>query len=201
MRRLFLVIAAVLVASVGTSMVYLYVRGADARALGQQRVQTVLVASRTLTVGTAADSLPVESRDLPRTAVIEGAVDSLEQVSGKVLMFPVVAGQQLSVEMFSARSKIPEGQVAVSVRIAEENRVPALLTSGDTVNIYVRSGGNLDRLMTGVQVHQIGGQDVSGASIDSSNVTFILDPSAAEDLLTADAAQGDLVLTVGNPTG
>jgi pilus assembly protein CpaB len=196
-----LVIAALLVALTGTSMVYLYVQGADARARGQQRTQTVLVATRTLTVGTQAESLQVEPRELPKSAVAQGALGSLGQVSGKVLVFPVVAGEQLSAQMFSTRSKIPEGQVAVSVRISEENRVPALLTAGDAVTVYVREGAELTRLMTGVQVHQVGGTDVSGDTIDSSNVTFIMPPDGAERLLRAEAAGGELVLMVGNPAG
>jgi pilus assembly protein CpaB len=194
-----LVIAAVLVALVGTSMVYLYVRGAEARALGQQRIRTVLVATETLTEGTPAGSLRVEPRELPQSAVVEGAVDDLGQVEGKVLMFQVIAGEQLSLQMFSAQSKIPEGQVAISVRIAEENRVPSLLAAGDTVTVYVREGEDLNRLLTGVHVHQIGGQDVSGGGIDASNVTFILASGQAELLLRAEAAGGQLVLMVGNP--
>jgi pilus assembly protein CpaB len=196
-----LVIAALLVALTGTSMVYLYVQGADARARGQQRTQTVLVATRTLTVGTQAESLQVEPRELPKSAVAQGALGSLGQVSGKVLVFPVVAGEQLSAQMFSTRSKIPEGQVAVSVRISEENRVPALLTAGDAVTVYVREGAELTLLMTGVRVHQVGGTDVSGDTIDSSNVTFIMPPDGAERLLRAEAAGGELVLMVGNPAG
>ena len=180
MRRTLLLLAAVLVAAFGTSLVYLYVRGADARALGGQEPRPVLVATQTLRAGSAADTLDATPRELPTIAVVDGAISDLTEVAGKVLTVQVVKGEQLTTAMFSARaSKVDAVQAAVSVEIGDVNRVPALLTAGDTVDVYAKRETKLRSVLSGVVVYQVGGEDSGGKALSPSIVTFVLDAAEA----------------------
>lgn len=195
MRRTLLLLAAVLVAAFGTSLVYLYVRGADARALGGQEIRSVLVATQTLRAGTAADALDATPRDLPAIAVVDGAISDPKEVAGKVLTVQVVKGEQLTTAMFSAKaSKVSAGQAAVSVEISDVNRVPALLTAGDTVDVYAKRDGKLQSVLSRVVVYQVGGKDAGGKALSPSIVTFVLDASDAVDLAAAQASGNEIVL-------
>jgi pilus assembly protein CpaB len=198
MRRTLLLIAAVLVAALGTSLVYLYAHGADRRALDGQEPRAVLVATTTLAENTPAARLNVTVRQLPEIAVVEGAITSLREVSGKVLTVTVVPGAQLSSAMFATRPpKVPVGQSAVSVEIQDVNRVPALLGAGDTVQVFAQHGARLERLLDHpVQVFQVGGKDVvSGNDLSPTIVTFLV-PSADALALAESQAHGDRLVLI-----
>jgi pilus assembly protein CpaB len=145
-RRLALLIAAVLVAAVGTSLVFFYVQRADDRAIADQQPVTVLVAKLSITPGTrvidAANAGSFETKELPQAAVAPGALSSTDPVREMVALTTIFPGQQLLSGMFGATAgsvstiAIPTGQIAASFSFQDPQRVAGFVQPGSEVAIF-----------------------------------------------------------------
>jgi len=105
-RRLALLIAAVLVAALGTALVFAYVKKADDRAIADQQPVSVLVAKTAVAPGTrvidAANAGAFERKEFPQAAVVPGALSSTDPVRDQVVLTTIFPGQQLLTGMFGA---------------------------------------------------------------------------------------------------
>jgi pilus assembly protein CpaB len=188
MRRTLLVITAVLLATIGTTLLYVYVSTADNRA--RQGVQTigVLVVQGDWPPGTPAASLRARAVRLPRFGAVPHAISDLSAVRGKVLTVKVIDGQQLSDRMFgaAARGGLTPGHRAVSAQIGEAERVASLIKAGSRVDVF--------RLEQSAAVPVL--DDAHVLSADGKGiVTFDLTETDAKTLLDA-VARGRLVLRI-----
>ena len=148
-RRLALLVAAILIAAIGTTMVFLYVKKADDRAIADQNPVTVLVAKTAIAAGTrvidAANAGAFQTKELPRSAVAPGALSSVDPVKEFVALTSVFPGQQLIAGMFGATAAvdasiaIPPGQIAVSFSFGDPNRVAGFVQPGSDVAIFLTS--------------------------------------------------------------
>jgi pilus assembly protein CpaB len=140
-RRTLLLLASILVAALGTTLVWLYVQGVQEREIRGQNLVPVLFTTGTVAAGTPADKVPVVSKGVP-VAVGETALRSLEVVRGQRLANDAVPGQMLLPAMFTpgAATGIPRQRAAVSITISDPHRVPALLKPGDEVAVYALVG-------------------------------------------------------------
>jgi pilus assembly protein CpaB len=146
-RRLALLIAAVLVAAVGTSLVFVYVKKADDRAIADQKPVTVLVAKVSIPAGTrvidAANAGSFQTKELPAGAVAPGALSSINPVKEFVSLTTVFPGQQLITGMFGATAStdasiaIPPGQIAMSFQFGDPQRVAGFVQPGSNVVILL----------------------------------------------------------------
>jgi pilus assembly protein CpaB len=188
MRRTLLVITAVLLATIGTTLLYVYVSTADNRA--KQGVQTVevLVAKGDWPAGTPVASLRTQIVQLPRFGAVPYAISDLGAVQGKVLAIKVIDGQQLSSRMFGAAATggLTPGHRAVSVQIGEAERVASLIKAGSQVDVF--------RLEQSSAVPVLDDAHVLSAD-DKGIVTFDLTETDAKTLLDA-VARGRLVLRI-----
>jgi len=192
MRRTLLAITAVLLATVGTTLLYVYVKSADDRARLSIDTVKVLVAKQDTPAGTAAGSLQVEVKEIPRFGAPAQVLSSLTPVAGQVLKVDVFAQEQLMAPMFATRttSGLAPKRHAVSVLIPEARRVPALLKAGSIVDIYLARDGKLGKapLLTGIKVIDINNGGV---------ITFDVTQDDGEKLLAASLA-GDLMLMLSS---
>lgn len=188
MRRTLLAITAVLLATVGTALLYVYVASADARAQQGIESRKVLVAAVDLPAGTPSGQMRVVSRSMPAFGVVPQALTELGPVQGKVLTVPVLAGEQLSARMFDARSSngLTPGNRGVSVAIGDANRVASLLKNGDTVAVFRQGQGVLTPVLPRARVLIADPRGI---------VTFDLSEGDAAALLEA-SAKGPLVLEI-----
>ncbi len=146
-RRLALLIAAVLVAAVGTGLVFAYVKKADDRAIADQRPVTVLIAKSAIAAGTrvidAANAGSFQTQELPLSAVAPGALSSVDPVKEQVVLTTIFPGQQLLGAMFGATAAadssiaIPPGMLAVSFAFGDPQRVAGFVQPGSTVAVFV----------------------------------------------------------------
>ena len=146
-RRLALLIAAVLVAALGTALVFAYVKKADDRAIADQKPVTVLVAKNTITPGTrvadAAAAGAFQSKELPQSAVPNGALSSVDPIKDQVALTTIFPGQQLLAGMFGATAAqvgsiaIPPGRIATSFNFGDPQRVAGFVQPGSTVAVFV----------------------------------------------------------------
>lgn len=148
-RRVIGLVVAVVLAAVATGAIYLYATGADDRAEREFDLREVYVATQQIDAGTPAEAAIsqalIERREIPNTAVAEGAIGSLEQIQGLVVVAPIVPGQQIVSASFGdsaaagttpgARLEIPEGLQAVSVDLEVVPGVAGFVDPGDRISI------------------------------------------------------------------
>lgn len=145
-RRTVLLIAAIVVAALGTALVFMYANRADERAqAGAEQVQ-VLVATAGIAAGTTgsavAESGTVELRTLPAASVPPGALSDLTPVADLITISTIFTGQVLIQDMFGTQQQssggltLPEGQMAVSIVLGDPQRVAGFVNPGSEVAIF-----------------------------------------------------------------
>ncbi len=109
-RRTLLLIASILVAALGTALIWLYVQGADTRAQADTSLVQVWVASKAASPGgTVADVAPVPQQ-VPQPLAAD-AVTNPGQLGSQQLINGVTTGQILLRSMFARRrSRRRQGQ-------------------------------------------------------------------------------------------
>jgi pilus assembly protein CpaB len=146
-RRLALLFGAVVVAALGTAMVFLYVKGADERALRDTNPQEVLVATTRVDAGTTVQAASAKGafvrRALPRVAIADGAVSSINPIQDKIALTTIFPGQQILQQMFGDSAAatgpfaMPEGHpLAVAFSFADPNRVAGYVQPGSRVIVF-----------------------------------------------------------------
>lgn len=156
-------IAALLLAVVGAVLLFVYVQGAAARAQEGLEPVTVLVVTERVPVGTKASDLTgkVKSEALPKTAVPEGALVTLDGQDGKVTSVGLEPGEQLLAarlvdprELVPGTVPVPDGLEEVTLLLSPERILGGRLEAGDTVTIYT-SFGTGDQPSTGLLFHDV----------------------------------------------
>lgn len=144
-RRTILLIAAILVAAAGTTLVFLYARGADARALGDQRLVEVLIATKPVAAGTsvaAAQSAgSFEKRGVAANSVVTQALADTSSVADLTFLTAVVPGEQLlrtkvGQPQDQVRLPIPNGKLGISLQLDDPARVADFVAPGSEVVIF-----------------------------------------------------------------
>src|SRR5687768_1098634 len=123
-RRSALLIAAVLIAALGTAMIVLYVQGIDERAAEGQELVEVLTATDVIetgeTVSAAQEAGKFEAKQVRRDDMVAGAVDSTESITDLVALGSIYPGEQIISDRFGTMGDvqnlvIPDDKMAISV--------------------------------------------------------------------------------------
>jgi pilus assembly protein CpaB len=183
-RRLALLIAAVVIAAVGTSLVFFYVQNADNRAIADQKPVTVLVAKKAIAAGTrvidAANAGAFQTKELPASAVAPGALSTVDPVKDFVALGSIFPGQQLISGMFGATAAtnasiaIPPGQIAMSFSFGDPQRVAGFVQPGSNVAVFLTS-----TLQNGIQSTRILLPKVTIIAVGPTTVTPPANPAQA----------------------
>ncbi len=146
-RRVIAVLLAAFIALVGAVAVFLYARGADARAIAGADPRTVYVSEKPVAAGTSLANA-VRDRALVKTQVAARALPAgaLTEVTpeneGLVAITDIGVGEYVLSSRFgttpSGRKaiQVPPGQVAVSVSLEDPARVGSFVTPGSRIVIY-----------------------------------------------------------------
>lgn len=152
-RRTVLLIVAALIAALGTSLVFLYVRGADTRATAAQAPVQVLKAVAQINPGeTLADAQSagkIQLGTVPREQALPGAVNSTSGMEKEVALSTIFPKEQIITGKFGSPGDqevltIPDGDIAISVNLSDTGRVAGFVSPGASVAIFVNgnaSGG------------------------------------------------------------
>jgi pilus assembly protein CpaB len=147
-RRRILLVAAAVVAALGTMLVFLYVRGADNRA--QQRFETteVLVATTQIERGervadaAAAGKLALQA--VPQASVLPGALLTTEGVDQQIALTTIYPGEQIVPQKLgdtaAPESQLPipdDGDMAMSINLTDPARVAGFVNPGSQVAIFI----------------------------------------------------------------
>jgi pilus assembly protein CpaB len=147
-RRTVLLLAAALVAALGTALVFLYVKGADNRA--EERFQTVEVLRAVTTIeqgesiDDAAASGKLALQPVTRDDLLQNSQTSTEELSGQVATTTIYAGEQIVSDKFGQSSEalasksaleVPKSDIAISVNLTDPGRVAGFLNPGSEVAV------------------------------------------------------------------
>lgn len=145
-RRTILLVVAAVVAALGTSLVYLYVQGVDARADEKYDAVQVLKAVEIINPGEtmqqAQSAGKVAMGTVSRSQVLDGATTSTADLANKVALTTVYPNEQIVSAKFGEPGEaevlnIPDGKMAISVNLSDPSRVAGFLTPGAEVAIFV----------------------------------------------------------------
>lgn len=138
-------IVALLLAVTGTVLLVVYVQGADNRALQGLDPVNVLVVKESVPAGTKAEDLngKVQLESMPQSAVPEGALDRLNEQSGKITSVALEPGEQLLAarlvdprDLLPGTVPVPEGLGEVTFLLAPERILGGRIEAGDKVTVY-----------------------------------------------------------------
>ena len=145
-RRTILLIVAALIAALGSTMVFLYVRGADNRAQADQAPVQVLKAVAQISPGETLDQAQaagkLELGEVPSAQVLPGAVNSIEGIGTQVALSTVFPNEQIITGKFGSPGDqevltLPNGKIAISVTLSDTGRVAGFVVPGDEVAIFM----------------------------------------------------------------
>jgi len=222
-RRFLLLLSALLVAALGTTLVFLYVKGIERRAVKDQELVSVLFAKKPIAAGTTVDqatrAAALELREVTRSSSADGAISDLGELAGQSALAPIYPGEQILRQKFgtsggTSELLIPEGLIAVSVELSDPARVAGFVTGGSEVAVFV----TLDQpapvtqvLLPRVKVLGVGSTTpVTRTSTDTTTgernseeipktiLTLALDQTSAGKLIYA--TQGELYFALLSPS-
>jgi pilus assembly protein CpaB len=218
-RRRILLVVAVLVAALGSGLVFLFAKGADTRA--EQKFDTVEVLRATAVINPgekfedaqAAGKLALQS--VAQDSLLDGYQTTADSLGGTVSLGTIYPGEQIISAKWGTSAavqsslQIPDGLMAISVNLTDPARVAGFVNPGSTVSVFVTgtdaaSGLGFTRLLLErVTVLGVGSTtpvsttttDTSGAStteqLPRTLLTLALDQNQAQRVLYA-ASNGEL---------
>lgn len=207
-RRTLLLVAAVVVAAVGTALIFIYVNGINDRAVADQHPQQVLVAKTTVPAGTtasdAAKSGAFELKTVARNSVAPGALSDITPVANEVNLSTIFPGQQILAVQFGAAGSasalpIPSNNIAISVQLNDPARVAGFVEPGSNVAIFLTANstgstglGNFTRLLLPkVQVVAVGPTTTSSQTSTNSQTGQTNTEQISRAILTLAVTQAE----------
>lgn len=222
-RRRILLVVAVVVALLGTALVFLYVRGADARA--EERFDTVDVLRAVVpieageTIDDAAANGKLALQPVARDYLLPNYQTSVESLAGSVATVRILPGEQIVTDKFGAEAEaqasalvLPKGQIAISISLSDTARVAGFINPGTEVAIFL-NGTEVDGqaysrlLLDRVEVIAVGSTSTTQTTTTTPEgtatteqlprtlMTLALDQPDAERVLFAQGA-GELVFAL-----
>ena len=143
-----LLVAAAVVAALGTALVFLYVRGADNRAEEKFETTDVLVATvqieRGERIADAAAAGKLARQAVPQGQVLPGALVPPEGVDQQLALTVIYPGEQIVPQKLGdtavdePRLQIPDqGDMAMSINLTDPARVAGFVNPGSEVAIFI----------------------------------------------------------------
>jgi len=145
-RRTILLIVAALVAVVGSGMVFLYVKGADDRAMELQQPVKVLKAVAQIepgeTLSDASAAGKIQLLEVPMEQRLEGAMTSIGDSGEMVALTRIFPNEQITASKFGSPGEqdtliMPPGKFAVSVNLSDTGRVSGFVSPGSEVALFL----------------------------------------------------------------
>ncbi len=151
-RRTLLLLAALLLAALGTALVWVYVQGADDRARGDNATVNVYITTKPVPLGASVSDLVSQGYVITQTVARRLAVgaltpSSLADLQTYVAVVPIPKDVLLTAGMFSTPDKTPasitfkSGSMALSIALGDPQRVNGFPVQGSYVTIFVTGNG------------------------------------------------------------
>lgn len=181
-RRTLLLIAALVVAALGATLVWLYASNAQKTAQEGQTLVTVLVAKSKIDTGVTGSAASAngdfEQSQVPASSVVPGALSDATPIANLVALVPVFPGQQIIGQQWGAAATtgglaIPAGKIAISVQLSDPARVAGFVNPGSRVAIFTYGNadpnGAVRTLLSNVEVLAVGPSTTTTTSSTTNN--------------------------------
>lgn len=187
-RRIIAAVTAAVLTLVAALVLISYVGGADSRAASKLDPVPVLVVVSPIAKGTAATSLKnaVQVKQLPKSAVAQGAVTSTAQLGTRVADVDLVPGEQVLASRFVDPTSlqavsIPKGLQEVSVMLTAQRVYGGQAAPGDSVGLFLstKDPGTTKLVLDHVLVTRV--RSTAGTQTTSSGVSSSSQSSTVED--------------------
>ncbi|MDR6173063.1 pilus assembly protein CpaB [Nocardioides zeae] len=204
-RRVLLIVAAV-VAALGLVLVFVWARGADARADARYDTVEVYKAAEPIQLGETFDDAlntgKIVRANVPEGQLLEGyvTVDTAGQLEGQLAAMDIAPGEQVTTAKFAEEVRtgvvlpVPEGMVAQAVELSDAGRVAGFASPGDSVAVLKPIEGLTQAVVVVPEAtilgvgssSPIGSGDAEGEgtdeTVENTIVTLALTPAQALDL-------------------
>lgn len=206
-RRSGLLITGLVVAALGTLLVFLYANNVQRTASADGESVQVYTAVAAIPVGTSgADAAGLlEQRMVPQAAVPAGAVTDPAEIAEQFAIVPIAQGQVVLSTMFGLPSQasslaIPDGKMGVAVQLDDAQRVAGFVQPGSEVAVFAtvesEAGPSTRLLLPRATVAAVGpttvvsrttgqGESANTEEIPTAILTLALDQRDAEKLIFA----------------
>jgi pilus assembly protein CpaB len=209
-----IVVVAVVLAALASSITFLYVRGLENQAYDNAQLVEVFVVTQDIPKGTpgeAAAAAAIKASRIPVKFRPSTALKKLDALTGKVALVGLSANTILVDGQFvdprqsqiTFSQKIPAGKVAVTISVDSVRGVAGLLVPGDKVNILVADADAQRVLFQNVPIIAIGttaapepGATQAVTNPGSGLITFAVSPEAASRIVFASTQGGGIYLTL-----
>jgi pilus assembly protein CpaB len=212
-RRTLLLIASILVAALGTALIWLYVQGADTRAVSSENQVSVYVAKLPLTAGQQVGPQIADVKQFPQSTVTGLAgnlVTNTSEIKGYAKT-DIVPGLPLLTSQFTSQQTSPApavnlapDEVAMQVTLPDPQRLAGLLQPGSHIRVYTQvKGKNGDPPGVGVlfqNVRVLGVGPATGTTAAAGTAKTDV-PQAIITLALKDKQPKALVLAMGTGGG
>jgi pilus assembly protein CpaB len=169
-RRSVLLVAAIVVAALGTTMVFFYVNGVNDRAVAKQKPVLVQVAKNLIQPGTSVrDAIRAgdfASKKISGADAVTGAMSELSRITGLAANGTIYPGDQITRAKFGVQEStttvpIPANKLGVSVALTDPAQDAGFVTPGSRIAIFLTStvgknGGGTQVLLPDVEVLAVG---------------------------------------------
>lgn len=192
-RRTLLLIAALVVAALGTVLIFAYVRSADQRAEDEAQQVEVLVATQEVAAGTTAAEASnegafeldtIDAGDAP-----QGALTDISIISDQVALAPVFPGQVILAQMFGSASatsglSVPKDKIAISVSLGDPERVAGFVVPGSEVAVFatLQDANDSDNEITAALLPKVEVIGVGATTLSTQTTTTDEGESTTEEI-------------------
>ncbi|QLQ10394.1 MAG: Flp pilus assembly protein CpaB [Nocardioidaceae bacterium] len=186
-RRTILLIVAALIAVLGSAMVFIYVKGADNRAIQGQAPVKVLKATAAIEPGeTAKDAMAsgkLKLEDVPQAQVLVGAMNSVANIGSSVALSTIYPGEQIISTKFgspgdqSSLTMPNPKELAVSMSLSDTGRVAGFVSPGNDVAVFATcdetdsEGSKTYTLFSKVPVIAVGATTITNTTVTDQSGT------------------------------
>jgi len=181
-RRTLLLIAAVVIAAIGSTFVFIYAHDANNRALKDQEPQEVLVATKQISAGTSAAAAEAagsfDTKTVAKSSVVAGALtlSDIEPIKDQVALAPIFPGEQILRQQFGAVQvasslPIPPKLIAISLQLGDPERVAGFVNPGAKVVIFGTINDETRVILTRAEVIAVGPTTTVARSVTDATGT------------------------------
>lgn len=207
------VVLATLLAFLATGLLIIYINSVKAALVESGKKRPVLVAVSDIAAGTSGSEIShqklAKEELIPSKYLSRDTISHLSDITDKVLLLPVTAGQPLTKSIFKPRAgsnlayRLKPGQVALTVAVADADSVNGHIRPGDKVTVLatieLTDGQEFSRiLLKNITVLAVSYADKRGLGSTDNNkqaITLSLLPTEAEKVALAEQ-KGKLKLAI-----
>ncbi len=216
-RRTILMLVAIVVAGLGSTLVFLYVQGINDRAIADQNPVQVLTATDVIAVGESIDDAQSAGKlaltEVPRANILPAALTSTAGLRGQLALTTIYPGEQILSDKFGTTTNaqtltIPKEKMAISVQLTDPARVAGFVNPGSHVAIFLSASRDGTKgtqtsftrlLLADVEVIGVGASTISSTTTTTGTGTQTTE-EVSKTILTLALSQGESERTIFGTT-